>query len=541
MKRLLSILLATMMMFTLMAPAAVAAGSAAVSVTSASANAGGTVTVAISLSGLTEGVTNGELKVSADSALKLIALEPENLPGSVIANPASGKVIFSHTDPVSVSALAVATFKVDEDAVSGDYYISAVVTGMRNGAGLRVSANPGTGKITVHAHAATGDWKTNSTHHWHTCSCGQVLDKADHVPQTGVPATDALYCSICGYKLRDAQPVEPEHVCDFGAWAPYSEVQHMRVCATDSTHVEYANHNFVDNVCADCGYVLEIIIPGTPDEFDGLTIEELILIMMMGNCTNTITATAGEGGMISPAGATNVPFAKDQTYVITPMPGYEIDSVVVDGKDKGAINQYTFKRVLAKHTITATFKKMPWVNHFKDVKENDWFYSDVAYVNSIGLMVGTSSTEFSPNETATRAQIVTTLWRLEGQPVAQTKADFTDVAEDMWYTDAIAWAAENKIVEGYGDGIFAPGDAITREQIVAILHRYAEYKELAVAAEDEAPDAYDHSDWAADNVDWAHENGIFAGIGKDITDLTENATRAEIASYLTRFCLMILA
>ena len=62
-----------------------------------------------------------------------------------------------------------------------------------------------------------------------------------------------------------------------------------------------------------------------------------------------------------------------------------------------------------------------------------------------------------------------------------------------------------------------------------------------MAAEDEAPDAYDHSDWAADNVDWAHENGIFAGIGKDITDLTENATRAEIASYLTRFCLMILA
>ena len=156
-------------------------------------------------------------------------------------------------------------------------------------------------------------------------------------------------------------------------------------------------------------------------------------------------------------------------------------------------------------------------------------------------MIGTSSDEFSPMATATRAQIVTTLWRLEGQPVAKTNHSFTDVENGMWYTDAIAWAAENKIVEGYGDGIFAPGDAITREQIVAILHRYAEYKKLAVAAKDEAPDAYDHSDWAADNVDWAHENGIFAGIGKDITDLTENATRAEIASYLTRFCLVILA
>lgn len=538
MKRLLSILLIVTMMFTFMVPAAFAAGGPSVNVTGASVSAGKTVTVTISLTGLTEGVTNGELKVTADSALTLVDLKAADLPGVVVTNPAAGKVVFSHTTPELVGAFAVATFKVDEDAVSGDYYISAVVTGMRNGAGLRVSANPGTGKITVHAHT-WGDYSKDASGHWQTCSCGETTAKAPHIPGPAATYESAQICTICGYVIAPALPAPHEHV--WGAWAPYSEVQHMRVCATDSTHVDYANHNFVDNVCADCGYVLEIIIPDTPDEFDGLTIEELILIMMMGKCTNTITATAGEGGMISPAGATNVPFAKDQTYVITPMPGYEIDSVVVDGKDKGAINQYTFKRVLAKHTITATFKKMPWVNPFKDVKENDWFYSDVAYVNSIGLMVGTSSTEFSPNETATRAQIVTTLWRLEGQPVAQTKADFTDVAEGMWYTDAIAWAAENKIVEGYGDGIFAPGDAITREQIVAILHRYAEYKELAVAAEDEAPDAYDHSDWAADNVDWAHENGIFAGIGKDITDLTENATRAEIASYLTRFCLMILA
>ncbi len=538
MKRLLSILLATMMMFTLMAPAAVAAGSAAVSVTSASANAGGTVTVAISLSGLTEGVTNAELKVSADPALKLIALEPANLPGSVIANPASGKVIFAHTDPVSVSALAVATFKIADDA-NGVYTVYASVSGMRNGEGVRVSANPGTGKITVHAHT-WGDYSKDASGHWQKCSCGETTAKAPHIPGPAATYESAQICTICGYVIAPALPAPHEHV--WGAWAPYSEVQHMRVCATDSTHVDYANHNFVDNVCADCGYVLEIIIPETPEDLDSLTAEELILIMMlMGNRTNTITATAGEGGTITPAGATKVPFAKDQTYVITPMPGYEIDSVVVDGKDKGAINQYTFKRVLAKHTITATFKKMPWVNPFKDVKENDWFYSDVAYVNSIGLMVGTSSTEFSPNETATRAQIVTTLWRAEGKPVVENKAAFTDVENGMWYTDAIAWAAENKIVDGYGDGIFAPGDAITREQIVAILHRYADYKGIAEEVSAENPSAYEYSEWAKENVAWAHENGIFAGIGKDITDLTENATRAEIASYLTRFCLMILA
>lgn len=539
MKRLLSILLATMMMFTLMAPAAFAAGSAAVSVTSASANAGGTVTVAISLSGLTEGVTNAELKVSADSALKLIALEPANLPGSVIANPGSGRVIFSHTDPASVSALAMATFKVDEDAVSGDYYISAVVTGMRNGAGLRVSANPGTGKITVHAHT-WGDYSKDASGHWQKCSCGETTAKAPHIPGPAATYESAQICTICGYVIKPALPAPHEHV--WGAWAPYSEVQHMRVCATDSTHVDYANHNFVDNVCADCGYVLEIIIPETPEDLDSLTAEELILIMMlMGNRTNTITATAGEGGTITPAGATKVPFGRNQTYVITPMPGYEIDTVVVDGKDKGAIREYTFNRVLSKHTITATFKRIAWVNPFRDVKAADWFYSDVAYVNSVGLMIGTSSDEFSPMATATRAQIVTTLWRLEGQPVAKTNHSFTDVDNGMWYTDAIAWAAENKIVEGYGDGIFAPSDAITREQIVAILHRYADYKAITEETEIKATSAYMYSEWAEANVAWAHENGIFAGIGMDITDLSEDATRAEIAAYLARFCLQILA
>ena len=534
MKKYISILLVAVMLLTLMVPV-MAAGVPYLSVSGAKANAGEEVTVNISLNTQNTAIRACSIKVSYSSGLTLTGFSSAQDYRESVAEGIVGFMFFaSSTADVSFTA----TFKVDANAESGDYYVSASIIELIGEDYENISANPGTGKITVHAHT-WGDYSKDASGHWQKCSCGETTAKAPHIPGPAATYESAQICTICGYVIKPALPAPHEHV--WGAWAPYSEVQHMRVCATDSTHVDYANHNFVDNVCADCGYVLEIIIPDTPDEFDGLTIEELILIMMMGKCTNTITATAGEGGMISPAGATNVPFAKDQTYVITPMPGYEIDSVVVDGKDKGAINQYTFKRVLAKHTITATFKKMPWVNHFKDVKENDWFYSDVAYVNSIGLMVGTSSTEFSPNETATRAQIVTTLWRLEGQPVAQTKADFTDVAEGMWYTDAIAWAAENKIVEGYGDGIFAPGDAITREQIVAILHRYAEYKELAVAAEDEAPDAYDHSDWAADNVDWAHENGIFAGIGKDITDLTENATRAEIASYLTRFCLMILA
>lgn len=539
MKRLLSILLATMMMFTLMAPAAVAAGSAAVSVTSASANAGGTVTVAISLSGLTEGVTNAELKVSADPALKLIALEPANLPGSVIANPASGKVIFAHTDPVSVSALAVATFKIADDA-NGVYTVYASVSGMRNGEGVRVSATSGTGTVTVHGHTAVGDWNKDSQYHWHTCSCGQEMDKALHTPGPAATVENPQVCTVCGYVLAPKLPEPHTHV--YGEWTYYSTTQHIRECSCGSK--ELGDHVLDENnLCTVCGHQFPQDIPDDPDEpgfvLDSYQLAQLLLLLR--NRTYNITATAGEGGMITPAGTTKVKYRQEQTYVITPAVGYMVESVVVDGKNVGAIREYTFKDVRAKHTITATFKMIPWINPFNDVTTSDWFYNDVACAYYLGLMNGTASDAFSPNETATRAQIVTTLWRAEGKPVVENKGAFNDVEEGMWYTDAIAWAAENKIVEGYGDGIFAPDDAITREQIVAILHRYAEYKKLAVAAKDEAPDAYDHSDWAADNVDWAHENGIFSGIGKDITDLTENATRAEIASYLTRFCLVILA
>ena len=110
----------------------------------------------------------------------------------------------------------------------------------------------------------------------------------------------------------------------------------------------------------------------------------------------------------------------------------------------------------------------------------------------------------------------------------------------MYYAEAIAWAAENKIVEGHGDGIFGPDEAITREQIAAILHRYADYKALAEDVAKEAPDEYDHSEWAEENVAWAHESGLFLAIEEDISNLTDEASRAEIAAYLTRFCLFVL-
>ena len=536
MKRFISILLTAIMLFTFTIPAAFAAGGVAANVSNAQANAGDEITLYISLSNLTEGYISGKLTVTCDAGLTLVSLEGVAFNGYSLG----GSINHASAKAETGTTLAKATIKIDANAVSGNYNVYAIVQDMVTEDFTPISVNAGVGTVTVHGHAAAGNWKTSSTHHWHTCSCGQEMDKALHTPGPAATVENPQVCTVCGYVLAPKLPEPHTHV--YGEWTYYSTTQHIRECSCGSK--ELGDHVLDENnLCTVCGHQFPQDIPDDPDEpgfvLDSYQLAQLLLLLR--NRTYNITATAGEGGMITPAGTTKVKYRQEQTYVITPAVGYMVESVVVDGKNVGAIREYTFKDVRAKHTITATFKMIPWINPFNDVTVADWFYNDVACAYYLGLMNGTASDAFSPYDTATRAQIVTTLWRAEGKPVVENKAAFNDVAEGMWYTDAIAWAAENKIVEGYGDGIFAPDDAITREQIVAILHRYAEYKELAVAAKDEAPDAYDHSDWAADNVDWAHENGIFAGIGKDITDLTENATRAEIASYLTRFCLVILA
>ena len=149
-------------------------------------------------------------------------------------------------------------------------------------------------------------------------------------------------------------------------------------------------------------------------------------------------------------------------------------------------------------------------------------------------MNGVSSNEFDPYGKVNRAMVVTTLWRLQGSPEVANAPTFTDVADGQWYTKAVAWAAANGIVNGMGDGTFAPLAEITREQVAAMLNRYADYKGWKVEAKD--TEAYIHSAWAEENVDWAETVGLFDDLGVNVTNLTKAANRAELAAYLTRFC-----
>ncbi len=260
------------------------------------------------------------------------------------------------------------------------------------------------------------------------------------------------------------------------------------------------------------------------------------LLIQLRNQRFEITATANNGGVITPDGTSEVKYGNNITHSITPDEGYAIADVVVDGESVGAVSEYTFENVKEAHAITALFKELAWENPFGDVDDDDWFYEDIEYAYETGLMIGTSDDSFSTTEIVNRAMLVTVLWRLEGSPIVDSIVNFVDIPSGEWYTDAVNWAAANGIVNGYGDGIFGATNDLTHEQVTAILNRYAVYKKLSENVNGNADDAYTNSEWAENNVLWADLNGMFDGIGSDISNLTKGASRAELAAYLRRFC-----
>lgn len=177
---------------------------------------------------------------------------------------------------------------------------------------------------------------------------------------------------------------------------------------------------------------------------------------------------------------------------------------------------------------------------FTDVLPSDWFYNDVVYVYENGLMNGMTATTFGPYGNTTRGQIVTILWRLEGQPAVNGACPFTDVAVGSYYEDAITWAAANGIVTGYDATTFGPDDQITREQMAAILYRYAQGKQLASPALTDNladfADAGNVSAYAVEAMNWAVGQGLINGMGDGTVAPQGQAIRAQAAAILHRFC-----
>jgi hypothetical protein len=177
-------------------------------------------------------------------------------------------------------------------------------------------------------------------------------------------------------------------------------------------------------------------------------------------------------------------------------------------------------------------------NSFSDVDENDWFYDAVRYVNKEGLMSGTSLSAFSPNLETTRGMIITILYRMEKQPEITNTSSFSDVSKDAWYHDAVVWGAENGIVKGYNSETFGPDDKITREQLGAILYRYAAYKGYAMKEPSDLSmylDSGEISSWAVESMRWAVSEGLISGTTSAALEPAGFATRAQTATCLMRF------
>ena len=264
----------------------------------------------------------------------------------------------------------------------------------------------------------------------------------------------------------------------------------------------------------------------------------------------SVSIDAADNGSVS-ADRTSAMKGKTVTLTVTPDEGYVLDSLTVTDKNGDAVeltkvsdSEYAFTMPASKVSVAATFVKsgdepaptpsLPFV----DVDPDAWYYDAVEYAYNAGLMTGTAADKFSPSLTTTRGMIVSILYRQEGEPAVSTDAGFADVASGAYYEDAVNWAAEEGIVNGYSDTAFGPNDAITREQMAAILMNYAEYKGQDVTARADLSgytDADTVSGWATDAVQWANAEGLINGMSDTQLAPKGSATRAQVAAILQRF------
>lgn len=268
-----------------------------------------------------------------------------------------------------------------------------------------------------------------------------------------------------------------------------------------------------------------------------------------GKTTYKVTTSAVNNGGVN-ASPSSAEKGATITITLSPDKGYKLDKLTVtdgSGKTVSTVKKsdtvYTFTMPASAVKVGVSYVKAtetPSETKFNDVSANDWFASAVDYVTGKGMMNGTADNTFSPKANTTRGMVVTVLYRLENQP-STSAASFTDVASGAYYANAVAWANANGIVSGYGSGKFGPNDKVTREQLAAILYRYAQYKKYDVSVGEDTNilsynDAQSISSYAIPAIQWACGAGVVTGKSGSKLDPKGNATRAEVAAMLMRFC-----
>ena len=244
--------------------------------------------------------------------------------------------------------------------------------------------------------------------------------------------------------------------------------------------------------------------------------------------------TAGKHGKAAPV-LTLSDLGRTVKFTFTPDKGCHVKDVKVNGKSIGAVESYTCSSLKIYDRITVEFTDgtLP----FTDVRETDWFYDDVVFAYENGLFSGTTATTFSPYAPMTRAMLVTVLYRLEGEPAVTGRSGFSDVTIGSYYEAAVTWAADNGIVNGTSAVTFSPSENVTREQMAAILCRYAQYKRYDTAASaglSAFSDAAAVSTYAEAPLSWAVAEKLVNGTDGKLLPRA-SATRAQVAAILHRF------
>lgn len=298
------------------------------------------------------------------------------------------------------------------------------------------------------------------------------------------------------------------------------------------------------------------VIPVATYDTDSVTVEYVAASRSSGGGSSGacgITLGEAENGTAT-VNTTRAVSGRTVTITAAPAEGYEVDAVTVTDAGGNAVavkdngdGTYSFIMPASAVSVQVTFAEADQREHencpsdpYVDVIRTEWYHEAVDYVIVNGYFNGVSETTFEPDTAMTRGMFVTVLARMSGMSLnGYAQGGFADVAQGTWYTAPVVWAAEQGIVQGYGDGNFGPGDSLTREQMAVMMRRYAKCMGADVSNTDRSrmntfADSDAVSGWAAEDVAWAINTGIMNGTGAGISPLN-GASRAEVAQILMNY------
>lgn len=316
----------------------------------------------------------------------------------------------------------------------------------------------------------------------------------------------AIKCSICGY----AKPVEHER--SYEQLDATNHTVNCLICGYTGTET----HSFSGKTCTLCGYTKT----SSGGSNGGGAVSNQFTIKFETNGGSEVAKVVVKKGelLAEPVAPTKAGYAFAGWYT-----------------DKALAAKYDFSTPVTKF-FTLYAKWTDAISMITDIDQDAWYYEYVKKIMDLGYMKGISATEFAPNAALTRGMFVTILHRIEGEIAVADDVNFTDVAADQYYANAVKWANANGIVKGISDTEFAPNAEVTREQMAAMLARYAEYKKFAVAEEGDVTytDSDEISEYAKDAVKIANKLGILIGNADGSFAPKKNATRAEAAALFVR-------